>query len=143
MEAASEFMLSDPNIVPDEDLITSLISEKKNIWYSIINYSTATYKGSEPVWNYYKDGKQWLFRVLYRKKTIFWAAILKNDFRVTFYFGDKAEPAIMEADLPESIKNDFLTGKRFGKIRAISMLASETADVSLLCRIIDLKVKTG
>jgi hypothetical protein len=27
-----------------------------------------------------------------KKKTIFWVGVLKDTFRITFYFGNKAEP---------------------------------------------------
>lgn len=141
MASGEEYALGDPAVFPDDSLVSSLIGEQKNHWDTIINYLSANYTGSETVWNYYNDGKQWLFRALYRKKTVFWAAVLKNDFRITFYFGDRAEPVIMQADLPEGIKSDFKSGKHFGKIRAITMPASGIEDVSVIFRLIDLKIK--
>jgi len=58
-------------------------------------------------WNYYNDGKQWLFKLVQKKKTVFWAGILSDTFRVTFYFGDKAESLIEASELPSNIKNNF------------------------------------
>ena len=46
-----------------------------------------------------------------KKKTLFWIGILQDTFRITFYFGDKAEPLIENSDLPATMKEDFKNGK--------------------------------
>ena len=84
---------------------------------------------SEEVWNYYNDGKNWLFRVILKKKTLFWIGVLEDTFRITFYFGDKAEPVIEKSSLPEEIKTAFKNGKRYGKISAISIKVKSQEDV--------------
>jgi hypothetical protein len=75
------------------------------------------------------------------KKTIFWGALHEDTFRITFYFGDKAEPLILASDLPESVKNEFMTGKRYGKIRAISRKVFDENDVKIIMKVIDIKSK--
>ena len=63
-------------------------------------------------WKYYNDGKTWLFRTLKKKKTLFWIRILKNTFRIAFWFINKLEPIILESDLHEKIKDEYKNAKK-------------------------------
>jgi Protein of unknown function (DUF3788) len=134
-------LLSDRQIRPTEDLIFSIIGDRKILWQKIMNYLSDNYKDAAGTWNYYNDGKQWLFKMVRKKKTIFWLGVLKDTFRVTFYFGDKAEPAIINSDLPKSVRDNFMAGKHYGKIRAISTKITGLSDVETITKLIDIKVK--
>ena len=142
MSAKEIFALPDKTNVPTDDLIFSLIGERKLLWQKILTTVSEKYQNISWSWNYYIDGKQWLFKLVQKKKTIFWAAILNTgSFRVTFYFGDKAEQIIESGNLPETIKDDFRTGKRYGKIRAISILVNSEEDVTNVLKVADIKIK--
>jgi len=141
MSEKEVFALSDKNIVPDDKLIFSHIGDHKKEWQSIMSYLSANYKEATGIWNYYNDGKQWLYKMTLKKKTIFWIAIMEGTFRITFYFGDKAEPAILNSNLPESVKEGFKTTKRYGKIRAISFRSEDIPGIGTIYEIINLKVK--
>ena len=134
-------VLSDKNVVPDEKLVFSIIGEKKKLWQSIIRYATENFKDASGSWNYYNDGKQWLYKFTVKKKTLFWAAILEGTFRITFYFGDKAEPIILGSDLPEKVKEGFKNGPRYGKIRAISNRIEYFPDIETIYKIMEIKSK--
>jgi hypothetical protein len=133
------YILSDKQVTPADDLIFSIIGDKKILWQKIMKYASDNFKDMSGTWNYYNDGKQWLFKMVQKKKTIFWLAVMKDTFRVTFYFGDKAEPVILASDLPESVKNDFTSGKHYGKIRAITTKIASQSDVENIRKLIDIK----
>jgi hypothetical protein len=141
MPEKSPLILSDRSVVPTDDYIFSLLGDKKELWKSIIGQATVNNPGTSGSWNYYNDGKQWLFKLVYKKKTIFWSGIMADTFRVTFYFGDKAEAMIIGSELPESIKEEFRTGKRYGLIRAISINVYNPGDVENILRLIAIKHK--
>jgi Protein of unknown function (DUF3788) len=134
-------VLSDKQIIPTDEYIFSIIGEKKILWQTIMDYVSENCKNISGNWNYYNDGKQWLFKLVQKKKTIFWAGILSDTFRVTFYFGDKAESLIEASELPSNIKNNFKNGKRYGKIRAISLIMSDLSDVEVVKLLIQIKIK--
>jgi hypothetical protein len=134
-------VLSDKLIIPTDDYIFSLLGEKRILWQSIMKHASENYKDISGNWNYYNDGKQWLFKLVQKKKTIFWSGILKETFRITFYFGDKAESIIDSSDLPRSIKDDFKTTKRYGAIRAISIKVFDSSDVDNVLKLIAIKHK--
>jgi hypothetical protein len=122
-------VLIDKTVNPTDDLIFSMIGENRVHWQKLITSIHNKYPDSLGQWNYYNDGKNWLFRIIRKKKTIFWIGILRGTFRITFYFGDKAESLIENSDLPANMKDDFKTGKRYGKIRALSIRVEKDSDI--------------
>jgi len=135
------YILSDKQVDPTDDYIFSVLGDKKLLWQSIMKYASENYKDISGSWNYYNDGKQWLYKLVQKKKTIFWSALLTDTFRVTFYFGDKAEPLIDASDLQQVVKDDFKSGKRYGKIRAISIKMKDSSDLDTVKKLIDIKTR--
>jgi hypothetical protein len=141
MAGSEDILLTDKTIYPTDEIIFSNIGDKKIYWQQIFNYMTENYKDSEGVWNFYNDGKRWLFKMVSKKKTVFWAAVLDGTFRITFYFGAKAEPIIEESDLPQKMKDEFKTAKRYGLIRPVSFLMNDKEDVENVIKLIEIKHK--
>jgi hypothetical protein len=135
------FKLSDKNIIPNDDYIFSIIGEKQALWISLMNWLSGNYTDTSGNWNYYNDGKQWVFKMTRKKKTVFWITLLKSTFKVTFYFGDKAEPLIESSDLRQTIKDAFKTGHRYGKIRAITIKMMDVEDIESVKKIVAIKMK--
>ena len=94
MSESEKLVLGDKNIFPSDDILFSIIGDKKVVWEKVMSYVNENYKNITSEWRYYNDGKQWLFKMQQKKKTIFWIGVLKDTFRITFYFGNKAEPVI-------------------------------------------------
>ena len=134
-------VLSDKLVIPTDDYIFSLIGNKKVHWLRIMNYLSENYKEAAGSWNYYNDGKRWLFKFVLKKKTLFWAGILNDTFRITFYLGNKAETIIDSSDLPISVKEEFKTAKRYGLIRPVSFIINDISDVDNVLKMIDIKSK--
>ena len=141
MSEKETILLSDKEICPTDEYIFSIIGEKKILWQNIMNHMVSNYKDSAGEWNFYNDGKRWLFKMVHKKKTIFWAAILTDTFRITFYFGNKAEPIIEASDLPQIMKDEFRTAKRYGLIRGISLKILNKTDVENVQKLIAIKVR--
>lgn len=134
-------MLSDKEIFPTDEVLFSIIGKKMDLWQILMNSVKEKYPDSAGGWNYYNDGKRWLFKMTRKKKTMFWTTIFEDTFRVTFYFGDKGEPLIFESDLPELIKTDFKTTKRYGLLRAITIIVNGQSDIDNVLKLILIKLK--
>jgi hypothetical protein len=141
MSEKENILFSDKNIKPTDELIFSIIGDKKILWQSIMNHMANNYKDSLGQWNFYNDGKRWLFKMIQKKKTLFWAGILTDTFRITFYLGNKAESIIENSDLPQSIKEEFRTAKRYGLIRPVSFIVYDNTDVDNVLKMIAIKNK--
>jgi hypothetical protein len=134
-------VLSDKEIYPDDEFVFSIIGEKMALWQRVIGYMRENYKDSSGDWHYYNDGKQWLFKMVNKKKTVFCSGILKDTIRITFYLGNKAEPVIESSDLSPEIKNEFTNAKRYGLIRPVSFIINDDNDIANVLKMITIKNK--
>lgn len=141
MAENEKMVLSDKSVIPTDDFIFSIIGERKVHWLRIMNYLSENYPDASGSWNYYNDGKQWLFKFVRKKKTVFWSSILTDTFRITFYLGNKAEPIIENSDLSVSVKEEFKTAKRYGLIRPVTFIIRNKSDVDNVLEMINIKVK--
>jgi ABC-type uncharacterized transport system YnjBCD substrate-binding protein len=142
MEGKEELAFPDNSVMPDDEILTSIMGSGKELWDFILKSLSDNYKDISWSWNYYNDGHQWLFKLVQKKKTILWAAVLATgEFRMTSYFGDKAEPVIEYSSLPEKVKGEFSNGQRYGKIRAITILVNTAEDAKNILKVADLKIK--
>lgn len=134
-------VLTDKFVTPNEELVFSIIGDKSVFWKMIINYLHDNHPDISEVWKYYNDGKSWLFRTIKKKKTIFWIGVIEGTFRITFWFGDKAEPLLLNSDLPERLINDFGNAKRYGAIRPVTFTMTDSEDVECVKKLIEIKLK--
>jgi hypothetical protein len=141
MDEIEKLVLSDRDVKPDDNILSSFLGEKMGLWNRLNNEIPIRHLNSSGSWNYYNDGKQWLYKMVQKKKTLFWAAIYEDAFRITFYFGDKAETVINESDLPASIKDNFKTAKRYGAIRPVSLKVMNDEDLEIVFKLTEIKSK--
>ena len=133
--------LNDKNIVPTDDLIFSVIGDKKQLWQRIMQYVSGSYSNVTGTWNYYNDGKQWLFKLTQKKKTLFWAGLVDETLKVTFLFTEKAQPVIEASQLPPSLKDEFRNAKKYGLIKSVSIFLNEPGDAYNVITLVSLKQK--
>ncbi len=134
-------VLTDSNIQPTDELIFGIIGENSVYWEKLVEYLYEKHLNITEEWRYYNDGKSWLYKAVRKKQTLYWIGVINDTFRVTFWFGDKAEPVIIESTLPDSIKEDFRNAKRYGQIRAISIEVRSDDDFTNVVKLLELKAK--
>jgi hypothetical protein len=134
-------VLTDSTVQPTDELIFEIIGENSVYWEKLIEYLYEKHLNITEEWRYYNDGKSWLYKAVRKKQTLYWIGIIKDTFRVSFWFGDKAEPVIVESSLPDSIKEEFKNAKRYGQLRAISIEVRSDDDCSNVIQLIELKAK--
>jgi len=133
-------ILKDPNQYPTEDVIFSCIGSARKLWISFFDYIHQNHPDFSEECRYYKDGNNWLLKVVRKSKTVFWTSILKDAFRITFYFTDKFEEAINKSKISDELKTQFKEGKHYGKIRALSIVFRNPVDIEYAKSIIAIKL---
>ena len=134
-------VLIDKSVKPDEDIVFSIIGDRSILWQKIMNYLYDNHNDISEEWKFYNDGKCWLLRTSKKKKTLFWMGVLKDTFRISFWFGDKAESIIEQSALTERVKNDFKNAKRYKIGRGISITMSDSKDIDNVIKLIEIKLK--
>lgn len=133
-------LLTDSREYPTEEIIFSHIGRSKSLWNSLFAILKSDYPQLAAEWRYYNDGKSWLMKAAVKSKTIFWLSIVKGSFRTTFYFGDKAEEYILRSSISPDLKKQFKDGKKFGKIRGITILFKTKKEIDNAIELINLKL---
>ncbi len=133
-------LLTDRNEYPTDEIIFSHIGKSKSLWNSLFTIIETDFPQISTEWRYYNDGKSWLMKATVKSKTIFWLSILKGSFRTTFYFSDKAEDMIMNSRISQELKKQFSEGKKFGKIRGITIYFKKKKEIENAIELINLKL---
>lgn len=117
MESDNEkILLREEEIEPtDKVLENALGKELFTIYQEIIQIFTDEFS-LEPQWRFYNDGKAWLCKVVYKKKTILWLSLWENYIKTGFYFTDKTGMGVLELAIDHKIKEVFEVAKPIGKL---------------------------
>lgn len=134
-----QLVLINQNESPTEEIIFSYIGKTKIHWISIFEYFHNKYPEIVEEWRYYKDGKSWLLKIQRKSKTICWVSVLKNKFKMTFYFTDRAESAIVESSISDQLKQQFIEGKYYNKIRGLTITFTSKKDVEFAKTLLEVK----
>jgi hypothetical protein len=134
-------ILTDKSVKPNDEIIFSIIGNTELLWEQIFSYLFDNSKNISVNWQYSDCGKYWVCIVQKKKNTIFRLRIFKmHSFSLAFPFGDKSEPVILQSNLPDSIKNDFINAKRFNSTRYISIEVEDSKDIENVKKLIAIKI---
>jgi len=111
-----KILLTDPQIYPSNEVLRDALKNSYSVYEELTGIVTDSEYGLVQEWNYYKDGKAWLCKVCYKKKTVFWLSVWDSYFKTGFYFTEKNIPGIADLDIDESIKEDFSSRKPVGRL---------------------------
>jgi hypothetical protein len=133
-------LLSDKEQYPTEEVISSSTGKTYSIWQLLFTYLHSEHPDVSEEWRYYNDGKSWLMKVTRKGKTIFWLSVIKGSFLITFYFTDKAEEAINKSSISDELKDQFRSGKKFNKIKGLTIKFKNSKDIEYFKTLLALKL---
>lgn len=140
MSKKETYILNDPLTPPSEEFINQILGEKYEWLQQIFDHIKQKNNQTGGSWKYYNDAKQWLFRMMKKKDTLFWMALLADTARITFYFPAGARDTITDSELPDKIKEMYL--ETFDKkFHPISLTLDQIENVVIICKLADLKMK--
>ena len=114
MEA--QMLLRDADIFPSDKILEDALGEGFNVLVSFLEAVTNKEYSLIIEWRYYNDGKAWLGKAVYKKKTIFWLSVWEGFFKTSFFFTEKHLEAIAKLDISETMKDEFAKAKTIGKL---------------------------
>lgn len=134
-------VLSNKDVYPGDEVLNSVLGKTFPAYKEFISAVTGKEYGLEPVWNYYNDGKSWLCKVIYKKKTVFWLSVWEGNFKTAFYFTDKTKNGIFDLPIAEEIKEDFKTRAYIGKLIPLVISVTKKKQLKDILAVIEYKVK--
>ena len=132
-------LLKDQQQFPDEVTLQKVLGTSFEAFEELMKIITEPQFQLIAEWNYYNDGKSWLCKVQYKKKTVFWLSAWDQFFKTTFYFTLKNCSGIIELDIDEKIKNDFGNSTSIGKLMPLTMEIHNKQQIKDLIKIIGYK----
>ena len=100
----SEQLFRNPEQKPDDALFRNIPNKKV---YEVMEmvYRSLSAANIDFDWRYYRDGKAWLGKATFKKKTVVWISVWDNFIKATFYFTEKTRPAVLGLDMPKKSKS--------------------------------------
>ena len=131
--------LTDPAVSPSRKVLEHALGKAYPAYEELINTVTCSNYELNPLWHYYNDGKAWLCKVQYKKKTVFWLSVWDKYFKMAFYFTEKNSKGIFEINIDDSIKKGFKEPKSTGKLLPLVLIITEKAQLKDALKIIEYK----
>jgi hypothetical protein len=133
-------VLTDKGQFPTDAVVTSHLGKSKALWVAFFDHLHAVHADVLEEWRYYADGKSWLLKLTRKSKTVCWISVVEGAFRITFYFTDKAAPAIAASAIAAALKEQFTTGQAYGKVRGLTIVPKRARDIDDAKALIALKL---
>ena len=135
----SNNLLGCKDIFPDEAVLQENLGEIYMVYKEMMNKLMSPDFNLTPQWNYYNDGKSWLCKVSFKKKTIFWLSVWDDCYKVGFYFTEKTKDGVLNLEIDEAVKQDFLSEKSIGKLLPLTMEITGSNQLEDLYKIAEYK----
>lgn len=131
--------LRDPNIFPSKEVLEQELGNSYQAFQELTKSITHVKLGLNIEWRYYRDGKAWLCKATYKKKTVFWLSVWDKYFKTTFYFMERHREGIEALDIEEQIKKDFRSRRFTGKLMPLTISVSMQDQINDILKIVAYK----
>ncbi|MBE0666278.1 MAG: DUF3788 family protein [Bacteroidales bacterium] len=132
-------LLKDRLVFPDDKILRDTLGESFPAYEEMMKTITGPEYGLTPQWNYYNDGKAWLCKAVFKKKTVLWLSVWDRYFKTAFYFTERNSGGIEELEIDPDIKQTFKSAKPTGKLIPLVLNISSIKQLSDLIKIIEYK----
>ena len=131
----TEQQLRDPSIEPTSSIMAKSLGLAYNAYMKFIE--ELKNRDIQVEWRYYKDGKAWLGKALYKWTTIrgtqkemtaCWLSIWKGFFRVSLFIPEKARADVLSLKLSDEIRIMIENSKQMGKLKFFPLVFDLESD---------------
>ncbi|UCE05769.1 MAG: DUF3788 family protein [bacterium] len=91
-------------------------------------------------WKFYGKKSGWIMKTLRKKRNLFFFVPVKDYFKISFVFGDKAVAAIEQSDLPEHIKVELRNARKYAECRGIQIEIKSADETEIIRKLVEIKI---
>lgn len=132
-------VLTNPQLSPTPELLQKVMSDNYANFDAVMTLLIE--RGVISQWNYYKDGKSWLCKAQYKKKTVLWLSVWDDCFKLSIFFTEKTKEGIDTLDIDIAIKETFRLQKAAGKLIPLILDIRDCTLLSDIEQIVEYKMK--
>lgn len=134
-------LLNDPAQPPEDELLKSILGDAYMVYTEMLKTVTSEAHGLKPEWRYYNDGKSWLCKMVFKKKTVFWLSVWDGFFKAGFYFLERHLQGIGELEIDPGLKDALSKATPFGTLYPVTLEMRKTEQIGDLLCLIEYKKK--
>lgn len=131
--------LNNPLLSPTPELLQKELGDNYTNFDAIMTLLAK--RGIISQWNYYKDGKSWLCKAQYNKKTVLWLSVWDDCFKLSFFFTEKKRGGIDTLEISTAIKEEFGQQKAAGKLVPLILDVRDCTLLSDIEQIVEYKMR--
>lgn len=132
-------LLTDPEIIPDRKELSYAMGDVFPILEKLFETICGPEIGLHHEWRYYNDGKSWLCKVQYKKKTVFWLSVWDAYFKISFYFLEKHLDDLFELSIDQTLKDQLNKANANGKFFPLTLTIKNKTDLDNVFTLINFK----
>ena len=135
-----ENVFYDKSVKPDDKSLVEILGETGIFWEAIKKHLKDEYSDVNEEWKFYNQKSGWIFKLIRKKRAIFYLTPFEGYFRLTFWMGDKAVAEVEKSDLSENIINTLKNAKKYREGRSIQIYVRLPEDFENVRKLIAIKV---
>ncbi len=132
-------VLDDKAVVPDEKQLAVAIGKSIRLWSEIRGHIFERYGKVVEEWSYSGKNYGWSWRAKQGKRALVYLIPQKGFFLAAFCFGDKAVAMIEASDVPEAIKAELRSAKKYVEGRGVRIAIRKAGDVKIIRTLLEIK----
>ncbi len=136
-------MLNNPDLFPEREVIWAALGDDcYPVFEELMNVFSRPDAGMTITWKYYPDGKSWLCRIMYKKKTVCWLSVWEHYFKISFYFTEKHRSAVAGLGISCKIRDAFEQVSPVGKLVPMILEINSKEHINDVLKIIEFRKST-
>ena len=140
MEKIDDLELRDDGVYPSEEVLKGVLGESFNSYESLIRLTEVCELENE--WRYYRDGKAWLCKFQYKKRTIIWMSVHTGYIKASVYFPLSKIELVNELDISQKVKDSIEATESVGKSKPCTFTIDKDVDLHDFEKVVLLKIRT-
>jgi hypothetical protein len=130
----------DKTFKPDNQMLAEVLSTSYKLWEKIKSSLINDYGKLDEEWKHYGQKIGWTFKLLYKKRNLFFFTPYEKYFQIAFVFGDKAVAVIEKSDLPRSIIEEIKNARKYVEGRGLHITVKKQSDVKIVLKLTEIKI---
>jgi Protein of unknown function (DUF3788) len=114
-------LLNEKDEYPGDEVLLKHLGKTKAVWDAFVDGISSSFPAMSLEWRYYNDGKAWLCKLTYKKKTMCWVSVWDKCFKLGFYFTEKNDKDIAGLNIDRALKESYKSNKSFGKLKPLTV----------------------
>lgn len=133
-------IFDDKSLKPENESLFKAFGKTAKLWKKLRHDLENEFGELIEDWKFYGQKSGWTLKLLRKKRNLFFMIPQKGFFRISLIFGDKAVSEIEASDVPEDIKEELRTARKYTEGRGIGIDVTSPEDVENIKKLVTMKL---